>query len=45
MIDVRNLLAHQHDAVANDTVYGLVNSKLIINAEVEELLLEMFCAN
>jgi uncharacterized protein with HEPN domain len=39
IVDIRNLLAHNHGAVDDDSVFGLFYSDLIVlKAEVRELL-------
>ena len=46
IIDFRNLLAHDHGAVDDDSVFGLVHSDLIVlQDEVGHLLRDLFDAN
>ena len=46
IIDFRNLLAQDYGAVDDDSVFGLVNSDLIVlKEEVRDLLRDLFGAN
>ena len=46
IVDFRNLLAHDYGAVDDDSVFGLVQSDLIVlKAEVKELLYDFSCAS
>jgi len=46
ILDFRNLLAHEYGAVDDDSVFGLIQSDLVVlKAEICDLLQDLFGAN